>query len=147
MGTIPPAYVRVACRAGTRQPYSFSVPSPHRLFKISSTVFWETQRGGGVGMCEREHKCKHVNMIYLSSFPPPSPNTQSYRAYIDFVYQYKEQVSTGIYSKSKSFTHVKWYSRSTLQSKVVIPQEAPRPKACTCTYIVQCTILHSRSAD
>jgi hypothetical protein len=50
MGMIPPTYVRVACQAGTRQPYSYSVPSLHRLLKNSCTVFCsERLKDGGKG--------------------------------------------------------------------------------------------------
>jgi hypothetical protein len=49
MGTIPPAYVRVAWRAGTRQPYSYSIPIAHIDCSKIPAQYSERLKDGGKG--------------------------------------------------------------------------------------------------
>ncbi len=66
---IPPAYV--AWRAGTITGYSYSVPSPHRLFKNSSSglfwVLWQNLRPV-VHNHEKPHTTPYHSLIYISTY-------------------------------------------------------------------------------
>jgi hypothetical protein len=55
-----------------RQPYSYSVPSPHILFKISSTVVWQEKVllavGRAVGGGGVQQQDQHILILFNYSF-------------------------------------------------------------------------------